>query len=43
MSSIQQEIHQALEEIQTKLESHGELSANELEMLFLSSLIEEEA
>lgn len=41
--SIQEEIHSALNDIQTKVNESLELSENELEMLFLSSLIEEEA
>ncbi len=41
--SIQEEIHSALNDIQTKVNEGLELSENELEMLFLSSLIEEEA
>lgn len=43
MSTIQQEIHQALDEIQRKLSAQNELSDKDLEMLLLSSLIEEEA
>lgn len=41
--SIQEEIHSALNDIQLKVNEGQELSDNELEMLFLSSLIEEEA
>lgn len=41
--SIQEEIHKALNDIQTKVNDSQELSDSELEMLFLSSLIEEEA
>lgn len=41
--SIQEEIHSALNEIQTKVNESKELTDSELEMLFLSSLIEEEA
>lgn len=40
--SIQEEIHRALTEIQTKSQEGKELSAAELETLFLTSLIEEE-
>lgn len=41
--SIQEEIHSALSEIQKKVNEGQELTNSELEMLFLSSLIEEEA
>lgn len=41
--SIQEEIHSALNDIQNKINENHELSDSELEMLFLSSLIEEEA
>lgn len=40
--SIQEEIHKALAEIQQKVNKNEELSVSEMEMLFLSSLIEEE-
>lgn len=43
MSTIQQEIHQALDDIQKKLNTQSDLSDQDLEMLLLSSLIEEEA
>lgn len=43
MMTLQEEIHKALRDIQTKVNDGNELSDNELEMLFLSSLIEEEA
>ena len=41
--SIKEEIHKTLEEIQKKVNENMDLSEKELEMLFLSSLIEEEA
>lgn len=41
--SIQEEIHQTLSDIQKKVNENHELSESEMEMLFLSSLIEEEA
>lgn len=40
--SIQEEIHMALAEIQQKVNKNEDLSVSEMEMLFLSSLIEEE-
>ena len=40
--SIQEEIHKAMAEIQQKVNKNEELSVSEMEMLFLSSLIEEE-
>ena len=43
MSSLQKEIHDAIKSIQDKLVNQNELSDNDLEMLLLSSLIEEEA
>lgn len=41
--SIQEEIHKAMAEIQQKVNKNEELTTSEMEMLFLSSLIEEEA
>ena len=41
--SVQEEIHKAMAEIQQKVNKNEELSVSEMEMLFLSSLIEEEA
>ena len=43
MSSLQEEIHDAIKSIQEKLSNQNELSENDLETLLLSSLIEEEA
>lgn len=43
MMSVQEEIHKALRDIQKKVNEGLELNESELEMLFLSSLIEEEA
>lgn len=40
--SIQDEIHKALRDIQEKVRSNKKLSPEEMELLFLSSLIEEE-
>ena len=39
---IQEEIHKALAEIQQKVNKNEDLSVSEMEMLFLSSLVEEE-
>jgi len=41
--SIKEEIHQALSAVQKKVNQHQELSQEEMELLFLASLIEEEA
>jgi hypothetical protein len=43
MSTIQQEIHQAIDDIQKKLNAQNDLTDKDMEMLLLSSLIEEEA
>jgi hypothetical protein len=43
MSTIQQEIHQAIDDIQKKLTAQNDLTDKDMEMLLLSSLIEEEA
>lgn len=43
MSTLEIEIHEALKEIQNKLNHKNELSDQDLEMLLLSTLIEEEA
>jgi hypothetical protein len=43
MSSLQNEIHEALKAIQAKVDNQNELSPNDLETLLLTSLIEEEA
>jgi hypothetical protein len=40
--NIQEEIHQALSDIQKKVAAGNNLDQAELEILFLSSLIEEE-
>jgi hypothetical protein len=40
--SIQEEIHRALSEIQKKIGENKTLTNDELETLFLTSLIEEE-
>ncbi len=40
--SIQEEIHTALNEIQKKVSSGQEMTIEELEVLFVTSLIEEE-
>lgn len=40
--SIQEEIHRALSEIQQKISENKSLTNDELETLFLTSLIEEE-
>ena len=39
---IQEEIHKALNEIQTKISQGSELSETDMQILFLTSLIEEE-
>lgn len=41
--SIQEEIHTALNEIQRKVKANQDLSQEDLEVLFVTSLIEEEA
>jgi len=41
--SIQEEIHIAMKEIQNKVSNNEELSRHEMEILFLTSLIEDEA
>jgi hypothetical protein len=41
--NIKEEIHNALEAIQKKVNEHKDLTDQEIEMLLLSSLIEEEA
>lgn len=41
--SIKEEIHSTLREIQRRLNDNIELNDDEMEMLFLSALIEEEA
>ncbi len=41
--SIKEEIHLALAEVQKKFSTQAELEQKELELLFLTSLIEEEA
>lgn len=41
--SIQEEIHKALKEIQQKTAQGAELSEQDMQTLFLTSLIEEEA
>jgi hypothetical protein len=41
--SIQEEIHKALSEVQKKVSQGSELNEQELQVLFLTSLIEEEA
>lgn len=43
MAPIRQELFKALEDIQKKLKNGQALSEEELEILFLSSLVEEEA
>jgi hypothetical protein len=43
MSTIQQEIHQEIDDIQKKLTAQNDLTDKDMEMLLLSSLIEEEA
>jgi hypothetical protein len=43
MSTIQQEIHQEIDDIQKKLNAQNDLTDKDMEMLLLSSLIEEEA
>lgn len=43
MSTIQKEIHQAIDDIQKKLTAQNDLTDKDMEILFLSSLIEEEA
>ncbi len=40
--SIQEEIHNAMKEIQKKINAKEQLSRDEIESLFLTSLIEEE-
>ena len=42
MSTIQKEIHQAIDDIQKKLNTQNDLTDKDMEMLLLSSLIEEE-
>lgn len=41
--TIQEEIHNALNEIQRKVSNGQDLSESEMQILFLSSLIEEES
>jgi hypothetical protein len=41
--SIQEEIHKALNDIKQKLAQNNELSEKDMQILFLTSLIEEEA
>jgi hypothetical protein len=43
MSTIQQEIHQVIDDIQKKLKTQNDLTDKDMELLLLSSLIEEEA
>lgn len=43
MAQIRQELFKALEDIQKKLKANQLLTEEEMEVLFLSSLIEEEA
>lgn len=43
MSTIQTEIHDALRDIQKKVNNSNELSDSDMEMLLLAALIEEEA
>ncbi len=40
--SIQEEIHQAMQEIQQKINQNKTLSEHDMELLLLTSLIEEE-
>lgn len=41
--SIQEEIHLAMSELQKKVDKNLELDLSDIELLFLTSLIEEEA
>ncbi len=43
MSTLKNDIHDSLKEVQTKIDNQGELSSNDLELLLLSALLEEEA
>ena len=40
--SFQEEMHQALRELQAKLKNGGHLEQKEMQLLFLTSMIEEE-
>ena len=43
MSTVQTEIHDALKDIQKKVNNGNDLSDSDMELLFLTALIEEEA